>query len=74
MHQLNNLTFKFFNNKSPAYMGDGFKPAGHPNISTRASFFKLNQPLQKVANDLSVGDFKNLFDFKDRYTYTCPFG
>ena len=54
-------------------MGDGFKPACHPNTSTRASFLKLNQPLQKVANDLSVGDFKNLFDFKDRYTYTCPF-
>ena len=26
----------------------------------------------KVANDLSVGDFKNLFDFKDKYTIHIP--
>ena len=24
--------------------------------------------IYEVANDLSVGDFKNLFDFKDKYT------
>ena len=28
--------------------------------------------LLKVANDLSVGDFKNLFDFKDKYTLHIP--
>ena len=26
-------------------MNDVFKLAGHPNTNTRASFFKLNQPL-----------------------------
>ena len=44
MHQID--TFKFFNNKSPAYMNDVFKRAGHPNTNSRASFLKLNQPLR----------------------------
>ena len=26
----------------------------------------------KVANNMSVGDFKNLFDFKDQYTLHTP--
>ena len=29
---------------------------------------RLATEIYKVANDLSVGDFKNLFDFKDQYT------
>ena len=29
---------------------------------------RLATEIYKVANDLSVGDFKNLFDFKDKYT------
>ena len=37
-------TFKFFNNRSPAYMNDIFKPAGHPITNNRASFLKLIQP------------------------------
>ena len=28
--------------------------------------------IYKVANDLSVGDFKNLFDFKNKYTVHIP--
>ena len=28
----------------------------------------LAAKIYKVANDLSVGDFKHLFDFKDKYT------
>ena len=28
--------------------------------------------IYKVANDLSVGDFKNLFGFKDKYTLHIP--
>ena len=39
---------KSFSNRSPAYMNDVFKPAGHPNINTRASFLKLIQPLQNT--------------------------
>ena len=31
---ISSTTFKFFNNKSPAYMNDIFKPAGHPNTNT----------------------------------------
>ena len=32
----------------------------------------LAAEIYKVANDLSVGDFKNLFDFKDKYTIYIP--
>ena len=32
----------------------------------------LATEIYKVANDLSVGDFKNLFDFKDKYTFHIP--
>ena len=32
----------------------------------------LATEIYKVANDLSVGDFKNLFDFKDKYTLHIP--
>ena len=45
---ISSITFKFCNNKSPAYMNDVFEPAGHPNTNTRASFLKLNQPLQNT--------------------------
>ena len=30
---------------SPAYINDVFKPAGHPNTNTKASFLTLIQPL-----------------------------
>ena len=33
---------------------------------------RLATEIFKVANDLSVGDFKNLFDFKDQYTLHIP--
>ena len=32
----------------------------------------LAAEIYKVANDLSVGDFKNLFNFKDKYTIHIP--
>ena len=32
----------------------------------------LATEIYKVANDLSVGDFKNLFDFKNKYTVHIP--
>ena len=32
----------------------------------------LATEIYKVANDLSVRDFKNLFDFKDKYTLHIP--
>ena len=32
----------------------------------------LAAEMYKVANDLLVGDFKNLFDFKDKYTVHIP--
>lgn len=47
---------KSFSNRSPAYMNDVFKPAGHPNINTRASFLKLSLTLRRtnhVQNTLS---------------------
>ena len=44
---ISSTTFKFFNNRSPAYMNDVFKPAGHPITNTRASFLKLIEPLRK---------------------------
>ena len=45
---ISSTTFKFFNNRSPAYMNDVFKPAGHPITNTRASFLKLIQPLRNT--------------------------
>ena len=42
------MSFKFCNNTSPRYMNDVFKPAGQPNTTTRASFLKFNQPLQRT--------------------------
>ena len=45
---ISSTTFKFFNKRSPAYMNDVFKPAGHPNTNTRASFIKLIQPLRNT--------------------------
>ena len=39
---ISSTTFKIFNKKSPAHMNNIFKPAGHPNTNTRASFLKLN--------------------------------
>ena len=41
------LTFKYFNNLSPLYMNDVFKPAGQNTTATRTYLFKLSQPLQK---------------------------
>ena len=32
------------------------------------SIHQLAAEIYKVANDLSVGDFKNWFDYKDKYT------
>ena len=32
----------------------------------------LAAEIHKVENDLSVGHFKNLFDFKDNYTLHIP--
>ena len=34
--------------------------------------YSLATEIYKVANNLSVGDFKNLFDFKDKYTLHIP--
>ena len=45
---ISSTTFKFFNNRSPAYMNDVFKPAGHRITNTRASFLKLIQPLRNT--------------------------
>ena len=45
---ISSRTFKFFNDKSPAYLKDVFESAGHPNTNARASIFKINQPLLKV--------------------------
>ena len=36
------------------------------------NIYRLAAEIYKVANDLSVGDFKNLFDFKDKYTLHIP--
>ena len=33
---------------------------------------RLGAEIYKVANDMSVGDFKNLFDFKDKFTVHIP--
>ena len=33
---------------------------------------RLATKIYNLANDLSVGDFKNLFDFKDQYTLHIP--
>ena len=33
---------------------------------------RLTTEIYKVANDLSFGNFKNLFDFKDQYTLHIP--
>ena len=32
------------------------------------NIYSLGAEICKIANDLSVGNFKNLFDFKDKYT------
>ena len=45
---ISSTTFKFFNNRSPAYMNHVFKPAGHLNANTRVSFLKLIQPLRNT--------------------------
>ena len=36
------------------------------------NLLRLATKIYKVANDLSVGDFNNLFDFKDQYTLHIP--
>ena len=45
---ISSTTFKFFNNRSSAYMNDVFKPAGHSITNTRTSFLKLIQPLRNT--------------------------
>ena len=45
---ISSTTFRFFDNRSPAYMNDVFKPAGHPITNTRASFLKLIQTLRST--------------------------
>ena len=45
---ISSTTFKFFNNRSSAYMNDVVKPAGHPITNTRTSFLKLIQPLRNT--------------------------
>ena len=47
-HIIISMSFKFWYNKSPPYMNDVFKRAGHPNATTRASLIKLNQPLWRT--------------------------
>ena len=42
------MTFKHFNNLSPLYMNDVFKPAGQNTTATRTYLFKLSQPLRKT--------------------------
>ena len=42
------MSFKFYNNTSPPYMSDVFKPAGQPNTTSRASMLKLSQPLRRT--------------------------
>ena len=44
---ISSTTFKFFNNRSPAYI-NVFKPSGHPITNARAPFLKLIQPLQNT--------------------------
>jgi len=39
--------FKFFNNKTPAYIKDVFEPVRESGRNTRNSFLKLNQPSVK---------------------------
>ena len=41
------MKFKYFDNLSPSYTIDVFKPAGQHTSSTRPSLLKLNQPLIK---------------------------
>ena len=45
---VSSISFKIWNNTSPRYMNDVFKPAGEPDTTTRTSLLKLNQPLQKT--------------------------
>ena len=44
------MTFKckYFNNLSPLYMSDVFKPAGQNTTAIRTYLFKLSQPLRKI--------------------------
>ena len=45
---ISSMSLKFCSNMSPPYMNNVFKPAGQPNITTRASLLKLNQPLRRT--------------------------
>ena len=42
------MTFTYFNNLSPLYMSDVFKPAGQNTTATRTSLFKLTQSSWKT--------------------------
>ena len=42
------MTFKFFNYLSPLYMNDILKMADQNTSATRASLFKLSQPLRET--------------------------
>ena len=55
--RISSITFKFFNNKSPAYMNDVFKLAGHPITDTRTSFLKLNQPMRNTNHEQKAVSF-----------------
>ena len=46
---ISSTTFKLFNNSSPAYMNDVFKPTDHPNSNTGAPFFQI-YPIQPLRN------------------------
>ena len=42
------MTFKCFNNLSPAYMNYVFMPSGQNSTTTRVSLLKINQPMQTI--------------------------
>ena len=44
------MAFQCFNNLSPLYTNDLFKPAGQNTTTTRTSLFKLSQPLRKTSH------------------------
>ena len=45
---ISSMTFKLFNYLSPLYMNDVFKLVDQNTTATRASLFKLSQPLRKT--------------------------
>ena len=47
---ISSMAFQCFNNLSPLYTNDLFKPAGQNTTTTRTSLFKLSQPLRKTSH------------------------